>query len=208
MVPPAAEVSVAASHTATGVAGGIIKAVVIVAVSVVGAAAGAAIFIPVLIFTGSPAACVDRHTDYSAAASQELRVAWDAFSRQITTASGSLSITEAQATSRAIEYVEEQGVPIEELQLYFCPGGTAEASGKLSVLGRKATVVISGTIDLSGERPRIHVDSIRAGNLPSAAAVPVVNLVLDTGDFRTLDLDEPLRSISFVDETATVTGGP
>ena len=173
-----------ASH-GTSVVGGVIKAVVIVAVGAVGVAVGAAIFIPVLIFTGSPAPCVDRHSDYSAAASQELRAAWDAFSRQTAGASGSLSITEAQATSRAIEYVEE-----------------------LSVLGRKATVVISGTLDLSGELPRIQVDSIRAGNLPSAAAVPVVNLVLNSGHFRTLDLDQPLRSITFVDGTATVTGGP
>ena len=76
------------------------------------------------------------------------------------------------------------------------------------MLGIKSKVVVRGTLDLSGSKPQIQIDSVRAGNLPSSVAKPAVDLILNTGNLRTLDLDEHLISIQFTDGTATVGGGP
>jgi hypothetical protein len=190
------------------VLGGLIRTILILIIAGIAAAIGAIIMIGALVFTGSPAACVDRAVPVSAAASQELRAAWRAFGAQAAQGPASISITETQATSRGVEYVEEKDAPVEELQVYFCPGGYAEASGRISVLGAKTKVVVRGTLDLSGSSPRIQIDSVRAGNLPSFIAKPAVDLVLNTGDLRTLDLDEHLTGIQFSDGIAHVQGGP
>ncbi len=87
---------------------------------------------------------------------------------------------------------------VDDLQVYFCPSGVAEASGKIKVAGLKSKVVV----------PRIQIDEVRAGNLPSFIAKPAVDAILNTGNFRTLDLNEKLISIQYTDGKATITGGP
>jgi hypothetical protein len=185
-----------------------IRTILILVIAGIAAAVGGIIVIGVMVFTGSPAACVDREVPVSAAASQELRSAWNAFGAQAARGPASITITETQATSRGVDYVEEKDAPVEDLQVYFCPGGYGEASGRISVLGAKAKVIVRGTLDLSGPSPRIQIDSVRAGNLPSFIAKPAVDLILNTGDLRTLDIDEHLTGIQFGDGTANVQGGP
>ena len=104
-----------------------------------------------------------------------------------------------------MEYVTAKNAPVDDLQVYFCPNGTAEAAGTLSVAGIKSKVVAQGTLDLSGEKPRIQIDEIRAGNLPSAVAKPAIELVLNTGNLRTLDLGAPIKSITYSDGRVTIT---
>jgi len=99
-------------------------------------------------------------------------------------------------------------VAVDDLQVYFCPSGVAEASGKIKVAGLKSKVVVRGTLDLSGAKPKIQIDEVRAGNLPSSIAKPAVDAILNTGNFRTLDLNEKLISIQYTDGKATITGGP
>ncbi len=169
---------------------------------------GAVIVAAALIFTGSPSACVDRVVPTSAAASQELKTAWKQFGAQAATGPATIAVSETQATSRGVEYVDDKSAPVDELQVYFCAAGYGEASGKLSVLGIKSKVVVRGTLDLSGAKPQIQIDSVRAGNLPSFVAKPAVDLILNTGNLRTLDLDEHLTSIQFSDGNATVHGAP
>jgi hypothetical protein len=178
------------------------------AIATIAALLGALIAAAALIFTGSPAACVDRVVPTSAAASQELRAAWKQFGAQAARGPATITVTETQATSRGVEYVDDKGAPVDELQVYFCPAGYGEASGKISVLGLKTRVVVRGTLDLSGSKPQIQIDSVRAGNLPSFIAKPAVDVILNTGDLRTLDLKEHLTSIQFSDGAATVGGGP
>jgi hypothetical protein len=161
-----------------------------------------------LAFTGEPDACVDRVSAPSAAAADGLDTAWRAFKQRAASGQATIQITELQATSRGVEYVEEKDVPVDELQVYFCPDGTAEAAGKVSIAGLKSKVVVAGTLDLSGKEPRIQIDSLRAGSLPSAVAKPVIDLILNTGDFRTLRVGVKLLSIRFADGSATVAGGP
>jgi len=170
--------------------------------------AGLAVLGGLLAFTGSPDACVVRVTDSSSAASNELKAAWRTFESQSARGSATLTISEAQATSRGVEHLDEKDVPVDDLQVYFCPDGYAEASGKIDAAGLKAKVIVRGTLDLSGDKPRIEIDSVRAGNLPSFVAKPAVDVILDTGNFRTLDVDVNLTTIEFTDGTARVTGAP
>ncbi|MPZ47925.1 MAG: hypothetical protein GEU75_01175 [Dehalococcoidia bacterium] len=161
-----------------------------------------------LVFTGSPDACVDRAVTPSAEASSALVSAWRDFESAAVAGGAEITVTELQATSRGVEYIEEKDVPVEDLQVYFCPDGTAEASGKIVVAGLKGKIVVRGTLDLGGDKPGIQIDEIQAGNLPSALAKPAIDLILNTGNFRTLDLDVRLTSIEYGDGAATVTGEP
>ncbi|MCZ7578211.1 MAG: hypothetical protein M5U18_14575 [Dehalococcoidia bacterium] len=83
-----------------------------------------------------------------------------------------MQFSEAEVTSRGVAYVEERDVPIKDLQIYFCPDGTAEAKGKVNVLGRDVSVLARGTLDVSGGQNRIVVDELKAGNLPPGSAQP------------------------------------
>src|SRR3972149_2889968 len=110
----------------------------------------------VLAFSGSPEPCIDRESVPSTAASDELDAARRAF------------------RARAAACLDEKDVPVDRLQVYFCPDGSAEASGEIDVAGLSAKVVVKGTLDLSGDKPRIEIESVRAGSLPRAVAQPAV----------------------------------
>src|SRR3989304_3918379 len=85
---------------------------------------------------------------------------------------GGLGVSELQATSGGVAFLDGGDVPVDELQVCFCPDGSAEASGKIDVAGLSAKIVVKGTLDLSGDKPRIEIESVRAGSLPSAAPNP------------------------------------
>lgn len=154
-----------------------------------------------LIFTGTPQACAARDIQYSAAASQELRAQWRALAQR----GGTGNFNEVQATSRGVDYINEKDAPVEELQVYFCPQGYAEASGKVKIMGLKSKVVVRGTLNLSGAQPEIEIQSVRAGNLPSAAARPVVNAILNAGNLKTLDINERITQLTYTDGQVAVT---
>jgi hypothetical protein len=154
-----------------------------------------------LAFTGAPTACAARSVQPTAAASQELRTNWN----NLKARGGPGTFTELQATSRGVEYINEKGAPVDDLQVYFCPGGYAEASGKVSILGLKSKVVVRGTLDVSGSQPQIVIQEVRAGNLPSAVAKPVVDAILNTGNLKTLDLGARIAPLQFSDGVVTVT---
>jgi hypothetical protein len=155
----------------------------------------------ILIFTGSPTPCAARSIVPTSAASQELRANWRALAQR----GGTGSFTELQATSRGVDYINEKDAPVEDLQVYFCPQGYAEASGKVKILGMKSTVVVRGTLDLSGPQPQIDIQQVRAGNLPSAAARPVVNAILNAGNLKTLDINERITQLVYTDGQVAVT---
>ncbi len=197
---------------ATGAAGGgigaIFKAIAVVLLGAGGVIVGAGVVGVVLIFTGDPQPCAGRVSTPTTAASNELRTRWKEFGAKAATGPASIGITELQATSRGVEYVKEKDAPVTDLQVYFCPDGHAEAAGKVSFLGRDIKIVVSGTLDLSGAKPEIQIDSVRAGNLPGGIGTRAVDLVLNTGDLKTLNLDEHLTSITYTDGVANVQGGP
>ncbi len=174
----------------------------------IGAVVGAGVIGGVLVFTGDPQPCVDREIPVSAAAAQAVDDKWDVFSEQSAAGPASVTYTETEVTSRGVRYLDENDVPMDDLQVYLCPDGYGEAKGKMSLAGMDANVLLRGTLDLTGEQPRLDIQSVRAGNLPSAIATTLVNQVLDRGGVKTIDIDEHLTSITIVDGQVTLTGGP
>ena len=184
-----------------GAAAGGLPPIIVIILGAFGTVIGLIFIGGILIFTGSPQPCAARNIQYSAAASQELRTQFKALAVR----GGTGNFNETQATSRGIDYINEKDAPVEELQVYFCPQGYAEASGKVKVLGLKTKVVVRGTLDLSGPQPVIDIQSVRAGNLPSAAARPVVNAILNVGNLKTLDIDERITQLVYTDGQVAVT---
>ncbi len=194
--------------TGGGSVGGVARTVLILILGGLVVLIGLVIAGAALIFTGSPAACADRVITPDAASSRQLRAQWRDYGQQAARGPAEVTFTEQQVTSRGVEYVGEKNVSVEELQVYFCPDGTAEASGKIEVLGMKAKVVLRGTLDISGDRPRIQIHGARAGNLPAAIAKPAVDLILDTDNLRALNIKEPIGSITYSDGRTRIRSVP
>jgi hypothetical protein len=97
---------------------------------------------------------------------------------------------------------------VDSVQVHFCSDGMAEASGTVKLLGLRTKVVARGTLDPSGTRPRIRISSIRAGNLPSAVARPVVERILDSSGVLMPSFKEHLTAVQIDDGSATISGGP
>jgi len=173
---------------------------------VTGAIIGSVLIGAILVFTGKPSPCVDRFIPVSAAASARTDDKWDAFKAQAASGNATVTYTEIEITSRGVAYLDEKDVPLSDLQVFFCPRGYAEATGTIRGLGRDINVLVRGTLDLSGTKPRIHIMSVRAGNLPAFVATRLVNQVLDRSDVKTLNLSVPLKSVAIADGTATLTG--
>ena len=200
--PPLPPVSAAPGWTLAT----LIKWIILAVLGVFGAILGALVIAAILLVTGSPQPCVDRQNAYAAGASADLRARWELFKDQTADGPANIVMSELEVTSRGIEYIDEKDLPVKDLQVYFCPDGHAEAVGRIEILGLDSNVVVEGTLDLSGERPQIRVTRVRAGNLPSAVGTRAVNLVLDQGDARTLQLGPKITSIGYADTVAVMEG--
>lgn len=185
-----------------------IKWGIIALVTLVGLGIGATIVGGILIFTGSPSPCADREVEPSSAASQQLRAQWDDFEARAAVGQAQITFDELGVTSRAVEYVEEKDIPLEDLQVYFCPDGLGEAIGTIKTPGPDISVLLRGTLDLSGEKPRIDVQTIKAGNFPGFGTTWIINNIIKRGDADILDLEPNLISLEISDGSATLTGGP
>ena len=188
--------------------GTIIKVIVIVITGLIGVTVGAGIIGGILVFTGNPQPCADREIPVSPGAAQALDDKWDVFSDQIAAGPGFVTYTETEVTSRGVRYLDDNDVPLDNLQVYLCPQGYGEATGTMSVAGIDANVLIRGTLDLSGDQPQLDIESVEAGNLPGAVATRLVNQILDRGGVKTIDVDENLTSIDIGDGEVTLGGGP
>jgi len=157
-----------------------------------GVGVGLGVLAGVLIATGDPKPCVDRKSTPSDAAAQSMQARWDAF--KLAPPGATIALTEEEVTSRAISYVSERDVPIKNLQVYFCPDGKAEAKGTASFLGRDINIVFRGHLDVSGGKNTLVVDSVDAGNLPSAVGKQIVDQLLNRNDVRDVPLGIVLTS--------------
>jgi hypothetical protein len=206
-VPPAVPGAIPGAVVTGGrTAGSIIRIILISLAGAGGVVLGGLVIGIILTVTGNPKPCVDRTITPSTAAATALRADWDAFKAAAAAGPATVTFSETQVTSRGVEYIDEKDAPVEDLQVYFCPDGTAQATGKVKALGLSANVVVSGTLDLSGEDPRIVVDSVKAGNLPGFLGTRVVNTVLDQGDLREFEFSVRLTSISYGDTEVTLGG--
>jgi len=177
---------------------------------IIGVGLGASIVGGALIFTGNPSPCVDRDIQSAAAASQALRDQWDAFEADAAGGKATITFDEVGVTSRGVEYIEEKDLPLEDLQVHFCPDGLGEATGTIESPGPDIHVLMRGTLDLSGSKPRIDVREIKAGNLPGLFGGTdwIINNIVKKSNADILDVEPHLLSLEIDDGSATLTGGP
>ena len=177
------------------------------AVAFVGVIVAVAGLSAALVFTGSPSACVDRQVSVSNQARADLQNKWDGFKLRSASVPASVTFTEGEITSRGVEYLDEKGIDIENLQVYFCEDGFAEGTATFVGGGPNIDILIRGTLDLSGDLPLIDIDEIKGGNLPGF--LPLAGLVnfIDDED-KTLKISVNLTGISFKDGEVTLLGAP
>lgn len=193
-----------------GLLGALIKWGLIALITLIGVGVGATLVGGALIFTGNPSPCSDRVITPSTAASQQLKDQWDAFEADAANGKATLALDETGVTSRGVEYIDEKNLPLKDLQVRFCPDGLAEAQATVKGPGVNAHVLMRGTLDLSGSKPRIDVREIKAGNMPSFFGDVdwIIKKVVKKGNADVLDLKPHITNINIKDGSATLTAGP
>ena len=162
-----------------------------------------------LMTNGTPSPCADRSVDPAPASTGELQSNWlDVGSQVVSGQTVQLQVNEDEATIIAAGYLDAKHVPVDKLRIYFCPDGTAEATGKVGVLGVDSNVLIKGRLDVGGPAPVIEIDEVQAGSFPSFLAKHVVNMLVDQHDARTLPLVERISAIEYHDGYAVATLSP
>ncbi len=161
----------------------------------------------VLVLTGSPQACTDRVISQSPQARVDLQSKWDGFKLQASTGAAEVKFTETEVTSRGIEFLKKEGVPLENLQVFFCEQGFADVTATFVGGGPAVDLLARGTLDISGDRPKVKIESVQAGNLPGF--VPLGELLPSFDEeARTLNLGVNLTSVVFSEEQVTLRGVP
>ncbi len=145
---------------------------------------------------------------------------WDGFDNQLDGGqASSVTFTESEVTSRAIDFFEDKNAPLEEITICFHEG-QAEARAKVELpaisdvplIGNafKTKVKMTGTVDLSGPHPVIVINDLEAGNLPGFATDQVESSVDDIINERLddLNLSHQYDAVNFTDGSAEVSGRP
>ena len=164
-----------------------------------------------LVFNGTPQPCVDRSIQPAPEADEELQANWltvlDGVSRGERV---QLSVTEEQASILGQGYLDARDVPVDDLRVYFCPDGTAEATGRVStgILGLGSNVLVKGTVDVEGGRNRVDLDEVLVGEFPDFLARRVYDLLVNEDGLRDLPITQHLEAIEYRDGEAIVTVGP
>lgn len=161
----------------------------------------------VLVLTGSPQSCSERVVSQSPQSRAELQKKWGDFKRRASTGAAEVRFTETEVTSRGIEYLIRQGVPLENLQVYFCEQGYADATATFVGGGPAVDLLVRGTLDISGDRPKVVIESVPAGNLPGFLPLEKFLASLDD-EAKTLNLGVILTSVVFSEKQVTLKGGP
>ena len=163
-------------------------------------------------FVGSPGECDsgDREVVVSSALAQSLQDKLDTFDEQLDAGqAASFTFDESEATSRGIEFLDENNAPIDDLKVCFNSDGPS-ASGKVSaVAGLDLDVKASGNVDLSGEHPRVDDLSIDVGSVPGFVTGGLEGLIKDVINDQLDHIDVEHRlTITFGEGTATQSGQP
>jgi hypothetical protein len=183
------------------VVGGILGVVTLVVVLAVLAA-----------FVGSPGECDsgDREVVVNSALAQQLQDKLDTFDEQLDAGqAASFTFDESEATSRGIEFLEENNAPIDDLKVCFNSDGPS-ASGKVSaVAGLDLDVKASGKVDLSGAHPRVDDLNIDVGKVPGFVTGGLEGLIKGVINDQLDHIDVEHRlTITFGEGTATLSGQP
>jgi predicted nucleic acid-binding Zn ribbon protein len=183
----------------SGIGGMIVKGVLTAGGILGGAAIGAVVLGGILVFTGDPAPCVERVSTPSNEAVTGLFAKWNQFQVDAQGGPATVAFDETEATSRAQQYLDEKGIPLENAQVYFCPNGRGQVKGQVAALGRDINILLEGRVDATQDPPVIVIDEIKAGNLPSAVAETIVADRLDRNDVKTLNFGVPNTAVNVSD---------
>ncbi|MDO8615801.1 MAG: hypothetical protein Q7T33_08720 [Dehalococcoidia bacterium] len=145
---------------------------------------------------------------------------WDDLRFRALSGSPTLSATfsEGEVTARASQYLAERDAPLQDIVICF-HDGQAEARARAEVptladvplLGGlfDTNVRLVGSIDLSGEHPRLKIEQLEAGNLPGFLEDAVRDEVEDAVNSRLTDLQVDLSySVTFREGEAEVAVSP
>jgi len=161
----------------------------------------------VLVLTGSPQACTSRQISDSPEARLDLQNKWDGFKLRASAGAAEETFNEMEVTSRGIEYVNREGLPLENLQIFFCGQGYADATATFVGGGPALGLLARGTLDISGDAPKVNIQSVQVGNLPDFVPLGEVVIFIDE-EAKTLHLGVNLTSVVFSEEQVTLQGGP
>lgn len=161
----------------------------------------------ILATVGSPKACADRTVVASSAASRALQSKWDQFKLEAGSRRTTVTLNEAEVTSRGREYISSQGVAVDNLEVFLCREGYGQATGKYTGAGVGIDVLVQGTLDLTGPEPRLDVQKMEAGKLPGFVTTGMLVSALSEDD-KTLRVGVKLISLSYGEGQVTLTGGP
>lgn len=181
---------------------------------------GVVIVVPVVVAValfaaavlGSPGDCDsgDRQVNVSSADAAAFQAKLDDLNDQLDAGRpASFQFTESEATSRAVQFLEEHDAPIDNLKVCFREN-QASASGTIDMpFGPDADAKLTGTLDLSGDTPKLNVD-IDVGSVPGFVTGAVEWLVERIADdqLTEIDLEEHDYSLEFGEGTATLSGTP
>ena len=160
-----------------------------------------------LVYTGTPEPCVDRVVSVSIGDRVEFQTKWDGFKLRSASALASEIFNESQVTAKGVQFLEEEDVDIEDLQVFFCQEGYAEATGTVVIAGPDINFLVRGTLDLSDQFPRIDIEKVQAGNLPGFLRLGGVANSIDD-DSKILETSVNLTGIEFSDGEVTIRGAP
>jgi hypothetical protein len=162
-----------------------------------------------LVLTGAPKPCIDRAMTPAAPPNGALQANWvDVIPRIAAGEAVALSVTEEQATMLANDHLRDKDVPVESLQILFCPDGTTEAFGKITFAGLSSDVLVKGRLDVESEQPTVQIDSIKAGNLPSFVAERLLDAIWEGEEARTIPVAFGIYSMDVMGGEAIVVVGP
>jgi hypothetical protein len=173
----------------------------------------AAVILLILAVTGSPGSCVPegRTIDISFEKAVAFQTKWDQLDAALDAGQVSTVVfDDSETTSRAREWIAEHDVPADDVYICF-EAGRGSGSGKIDVpfFPGDVDVLVRGTLDLTGEHPKIKIDDIEAGGLPGPLTDLMEGFVIDLVDDESEDLTlQHDYGIAFDDGTATLTGQP
>jgi hypothetical protein len=144
----------------------------------------------------------------SSALAGEFQTKWDSLHDSLERGAPlAISFSNDEASSRATEYLKAQTGRVRDVHLCFTPG---KASGSVlfdEFAGRTGSLRFRGSLDLSGDHPHLHLDSLKAGKLPVLG--PVKGLLEDfiNDQLTGLKIDHRF-DLSFDYDQITVKGSP
>jgi hypothetical protein len=122
-------------------------------------------------------------------------------------APATVSVSGDETSSRIAAYLAEEGVVVEDVVVCFEPERARVSARIADLLGQDLSVQMEGSLDLSGEAPRLALTEIRAGKLPLVG--PVRDLITDRINeaLAAIELRHRL-DLSFDYGVATLSGEP